>query len=228
MSADVGGASAASGARGAPRCSPVYCLLSQLAAFGSQAAALQLIFPLLAAISFTLPRATATCNLQLADVSPHFALFFIDRQRQQSRGGDAEQEQLLESTSSSSELVACGNIRSTCGLCHTKWIAMGWAALLWLQISPAESGSVFSSLQSPVWGLFLFLFHQHRRQHCYCLLMHYFALFSCGRQQQQVVAQADGVARAWQWASVQHTNLFFFAVCGELKIHKFPTATAAR
>lgn len=127
--AAVGGASAASGASGAPRCSPVYCLLSQLAAFGSQAAALQLIFPLLAAISFTLPRATATCKLQLADVSPHFALFFIDRQRQQSRGGDAEQEQLLES-SSSSELVACGNIRSTCGLCHTKWIAMGWAALL--------------------------------------------------------------------------------------------------
>lgn len=62
LSADVGGASAESGA---PRCSPVYCLLSQLAAFGSQAAALQLIFPLLAAISFTLPRATATCNLQM-------------------------------------------------------------------------------------------------------------------------------------------------------------------
>lgn len=107
---------------------------------------------------------------------------------------------------------------------------LGCSALLWLQISATESGSVFSSLQSPVWGLFLFLFRQHRRQHCYCLLMHYFALFSCGRQQQQVAAaaQADGVARAWQWASVQHTNLFFFAVCGELKIHKFPTATAAR
>lgn len=45
-----------------------------------------------------------------------------------------------------------------------------------------------SSLPSPVWGLFLFLFRQHRRQHCYCLLMHYFALFSCGRQRQQQVA----------------------------------------
>lgn len=89
------------------------------------------------------------------------------------RAGAAQQ--LLES-----ELVACGNIRSTCGLCHMKWIAMGlgWAALA-AEISPTESGS---SLPSPVWGLFLFLFRQHRRQHCYCLLMHYFALFSCGRQ----------------------------------------------
>lgn len=99
---------------------------------------------------------------------------------------------------------------------------LGWAALA----ADLGNGIWICFLESPVWGLFLFLFRQHRRQHCYCLLMHYFALFSCGRQQQQVAAaaQADGFARAWQWATVQHTNLFFFAVCGELKIHKFPTS----
>lgn len=109
-----------------------------------------------------------------------------------------------------------------------QWAGLGYSGCRSRQRN-LDLFSRVSSLPSPVWGLFLFLFRQHRRQHCYCLLMHYFALFSCGRQRQQQVAaaaaaQADGVARAWQWASVQHTNLFFFAVCGELKIHKFSTS----
>lgn len=67
--------------------------------------------------------------------------------------------------------------------------------------------------------LFLFLFRQHRRQHCYCLLMHYFALFSCGRQRRQMAWLASVVAEG-SW----HTRISR-SFCS-LKIHKFPVAAS--